>query len=68
MRHLDRPPLTGDEVVVEGVRLQVISTEGHRIVSLRAMPEKYPVKQPPESGDAEQHDVKTDLHEGDNND
>lgn len=68
LRHLDRPPLTGDEVVVEGVRLQVVSTEGHRIVTLRAMPENYRVIKPPESGDAEQYDVKNNLHEGDNND
>jgi hypothetical protein len=27
----------GDEVVVEGVRLQVLAVEGHRITRLRAM-------------------------------
>ena len=38
LRHLDKLPEIGDEVVVEGVRLQVMSLEGHRINRLRAMP------------------------------
>jgi len=38
LRHLDRLPSVGDEVVVEGVRLQVLAVEGHRITRLRAMP------------------------------
>jgi CBS domain containing-hemolysin-like protein len=38
LRHLDRLPSVGDEVVVEGVRLQVLAVEGHRIARLRAMP------------------------------
>ena len=38
LRHLDRLPAVGDEVVVEGVRLQVLAVEGHRISRLRAMP------------------------------
>ena len=38
LRHLDRLPAIGDDVIVEGVRLQVVSLEGHRIVRLRAMP------------------------------
>jgi len=38
LRHMDRLPSVGDEVVVEGVRLQVMSLEGHRIDRLRAMP------------------------------
>jgi CBS domain containing-hemolysin-like protein len=37
LRHLDRLPSVGDEVVVEGVRLQVLAVEGHRITRLRAM-------------------------------
>jgi CBS domain containing-hemolysin-like protein len=37
LRHLDRLPAVGDEVVVEGVRLQVLAIEGHRISRLRAM-------------------------------
>lgn len=37
LRHLDRLPTVGDEVVVEGVRLQVLAVEGHRITRLRAM-------------------------------
>ena len=38
LRHLDRLPSVGDEVAVEGVRLQVLAVEGHRISRLRAMP------------------------------
>jgi CBS domain containing-hemolysin-like protein len=37
LRYLDRIPTVGDEVVVEGVRLQVLAVEGHRITRLRAM-------------------------------
>jgi CBS domain containing-hemolysin-like protein len=37
LRYLDRLPAVGDEVVVEGVRLQVLAVEGHRITQLRAM-------------------------------
>ena len=37
LRHLDRPPAAGDEVVVEGVQLTVLAVEGHRIARLRAM-------------------------------
>ena len=37
LRHLDRLPAIGDEVVVEGVRLQVLAVEGHRITRVRAM-------------------------------
>ena len=37
LRNLDRLPKVGDEVVVEGVRLQVLAVEGHRITRLRAM-------------------------------
>ena len=37
LRHLDRLPAVDDEVVVEGVRLQVLAVEGHRIERLRAM-------------------------------
>ena len=38
LRHLDRLPAVGDEVVVEGIRLQGLAVEGHRISRLRAMP------------------------------
>jgi len=41
LRHLDRLPRVGDEVVVDGVRLQVLAMEGHRIDRLRAMPAAY---------------------------
>jgi len=37
LRYLDRLPAVGDEVVVEGVRLQVLAVEGHRITRIRAM-------------------------------
>lgn len=37
LRYLDRLPSVGDEVMVEGVRLQVLAVEGHRITRLRAM-------------------------------
>jgi len=37
LRHLDRLPAVGDEVTVEGVQLQVLAVEGHRIARLRAM-------------------------------
>ena len=37
LRHLDRLPEIGDEVNLEGVRLQVVSLEGHRIARLRVM-------------------------------
>ncbi|MCW8928523.1 MAG: hemolysin family protein [Gammaproteobacteria bacterium] len=43
LRHLDRPPQAGDEVIVEGIRLQVISVDGHRIATLRAMPASHPL-------------------------
>jgi CBS domain containing-hemolysin-like protein len=38
LRHLDRLPVIGDEVIVEGVHLQVIALDGHRIAQVRAMP------------------------------
>ena len=38
LRHLDRSPEIGDEVIVEGVRLHVLAVDAHRIVRLRAMP------------------------------
>lgn len=41
LRHLDRPPIAGDEVILEGIRLHVVSVEGHRITTLRAMSEKH---------------------------
>ena len=37
LRHLDRLPAVGDEVMVEGIKLQVLAVEGHRIARLRAM-------------------------------
>ncbi len=46
LRHLDRLPSIGDEVIVEGVRLQVVSLEGHRIARLRAMPVTRPAEEP----------------------
>ena len=36
LRYLDRLPAVGDEVAVDGVRLQVLAVEGHRITRLRA--------------------------------
>jgi CBS domain containing-hemolysin-like protein len=44
LRHLDRLPAIGDEVVVEGVRLQVLSLDGHRIARLRAMSASRPLE------------------------
>ncbi len=38
LRHLDRLPAVGDAVIVEGVRLEVVSLEGHRIARVRAAP------------------------------
>jgi len=49
LRHLDRPPLAGDEVSVEGVRLQVATVDGHRIVTLRAMSTSHPAPTLPAS-------------------
>jgi CBS domain containing-hemolysin-like protein len=43
LRHLDRPPTVGDQVVVEGIRLQVLSVDGHRIERVRAMAAAHPV-------------------------
>jgi putative hemolysin len=43
LRHLDRLPLVGDEVVVEGTRLQVVSVDGHRIAIVRAMSASRPL-------------------------
>ena len=37
LRHLDRLPAVGDVVVIEGIQLQVLAVEGHRIARLRAM-------------------------------
>ena len=37
LRHLDRLPAVGDEITVEGIKLQVLAVEGHRIARLRAM-------------------------------
>lgn len=42
LRHLDSLPRVDDEVIVEGVRMQVISLEGHRIARLRVMPAAHP--------------------------
>ena len=53
LRHLDRPPLAGDEVVVDGVRLQVVSVEGHRIAMLRAMAANRRVVAEAKTDDAE---------------
>jgi CBS domain containing-hemolysin-like protein len=50
LRHLDRLPAIGDEVVVDGVRLQVLSLDGHRIDRLRAMPVGYEVDRLSEEG------------------
>lgn len=36
LRHMDRLPALGDEVIVEGIRFQVVALEGHRIARLRA--------------------------------
>jgi CBS domain containing-hemolysin-like protein len=59
LRHLDRLPTIGDEVIVEGVRLQVVSLEGHRIATLRAMPALRRVESEPvaavETSAAEDH-------------
>ena len=53
LRHMDRLPAIGDEVQVEGARLQVVSLEGHRIARLRVMPVALPTKEKPaETGDA----------------
>jgi CBS domain containing-hemolysin-like protein len=46
LRHLDRLPTIGDEVTVEGVRLQVMELDGHRIARLRAMPITQRVEAP----------------------
>lgn len=55
LRHLDRPPEVGDVVVVEGVRLQVLAVDGHRIASLLVMPAgQHPAAEAaPESADSE---------------
>ena len=37
LRHLDRLPAVGDAVTVEGINLQVLAVEGHRIARVRAM-------------------------------
>ncbi len=70
LRQLDRPPLAGDEVMVEGVRLQVVSVEGHRIATLRAMAGKSPVAgETAESGNtpsqAQEETSSTDGRDGD---
>ena len=41
LRHLDRLPSVYDEVVVDDVRLQVMTLDGHRITRLRAMPVSF---------------------------
>ncbi len=38
LRHLDRLPEVGDEVVVEGIRLRVMQMDAHRIARLCATP------------------------------
>lgn len=48
LRHLDRLPAIGDEVDIEGVRLQVVALEGHRISQLRAMPVTLRAEEMPE--------------------
>lgn len=45
LRHIDRLPAIGDEVVVEGVRLQVLSLDGHRIARLRVTPRVVPAQE-----------------------
>ena len=42
LRHFDRLPAIGDEVIIEGVRLRVVSLQGHRITRLCAMPISFP--------------------------
>ncbi len=38
LRHLDRLPEVGDEVIIEGIRLSVLQMEAHRIARLCATP------------------------------
>jgi CBS domain containing-hemolysin-like protein len=65
LRHLDRPPEVDDEIVVEGVRLQVVSVEGHRIARLRVMPAKLRPANEPETANAEQvQSTKEDAEDG----
>ncbi|MGD8914214.1 MAG: hemolysin family protein, partial [Candidatus Thiodiazotropha sp.] len=47
LRYLDRLPAVGDEVVVDGVRLQVVALEGHRIARVRALSAKERVNEIP---------------------
>lgn len=35
LRRLDRPPVVGDEVIIEGLSFEVLEVEGHRIKKLR---------------------------------
>ncbi len=45
LRHLDRLPAIGDEVIVDGIRLQVLALEGHRISRLRVMPSTFQARE-----------------------
>jgi Mg2+/Co2+ transporter CorC len=38
LRHIDRLPEIGDEVIIEGIRLTVKSMDGHRIERICATP------------------------------
>jgi len=65
LRHLDRLPSIGDEVVVEGMRLQVVSLQGHRIERLRVMPVAQRVEQTTvETGSAPPPDIAPDAGSG----
>jgi CBS domain containing-hemolysin-like protein len=64
LRHLDRPPRAGDEIIVEGLRLQVLSVDGHRIDRLRAMPAAIRSEQlPAETEDALQPETQSEHTE-----
>ncbi len=64
LRHLDRLPSVGDEVVVEGVRLQVLAVEGHRITRLRAMPVTQKTKEIAADADEQTSSETTAVEQG----
>lgn len=65
LRHLDRLPKVDDEVIIEGIRLTVLSMDGHRIDRLRATPVSAEKVSPATEESSEEQQIEKGDGEGD---